>query len=181
MVAPSNHFDHCMVATVKLEQLAFFLCFAPPSLPGNVPLVEVVFFQRFASPSPCLPHWLDVHGTLCGTLGQFVYFLWRCPSASSVHRILLHLVLAFPPLSASPTTSPWVAHWTLYSPMCTLRSLPHMQDQLCRVDLRSVGENVDLDTGSRTQGPPRLPVSLATWPLVQTGGSQADRAKKHET
>ena len=121
MVAPSNHFDHCMVATVKLEQLAFFLCFAPPSLPGNVPLVEVVFFQRFASPSPCLPHWLDVHGTLCGTLGQFVYFLWRCPSASSVHRILLHLVLAFPPLSASPTTSPWVAHWTLYSPMCTLR------------------------------------------------------------
>ena len=52
MIAPSNHFDHCMVATVKLEQLAFFLCFAPPSLPGNVPLVEVVFFQRFASPSP---------------------------------------------------------------------------------------------------------------------------------
>ena len=59
-------------------------------------------------------------------------------------------------------------------------SLPHMQDQLCRVDGRSVGENVDLDTGSLTQGPPRLPVSLATWPLVQTGGSQADRAKSRK-
>ena len=59
-------------------------------------------------------------------------------------------------------------------------SLPHMQDQLCRVDGRSVGENVDLDTGSRTQGPPRLLVSLATWPLVQTGGSQADRAKSRK-
>ena len=183
MVALSNHFDHCMVATVKLEQLAFFLCFVPPSLPGNVPLVEVVFFQRFASPSPpSVSHTGSMSiGHCVGLLVSLFTFcdVVRLPAVSigSSSTLCWPSHLCRPPPLQVPG---WPLDPLLPNVHIAIGSLPHMQDQLCRVDGRSVGENVDLDTGSRTQGPPRLLVSLATWPLVQTGGSKADRAKSRK-
>ena len=172
------HRCHC----IALEQLAFFLCCVPPSLPVNVPLVEIVFFLFFASPSPpSVSHtgWMSI-GHCVGLLVSLFTFcdVVRLPAVSIGSSSTLcwpsHLFRP-PPLQVSgwPTgpSTPQCAHCDRIT---ASHARPAMQSrwQVCRWECGSRHRIPNTRTATAPGLPGHLALGTNRWVTSRQGKKQ---------